>query len=269
MPSGHIAGSMTHRLKYCISALALVASLPVTAAPASADRFEARYTISLYGLPVARASFASAFDGDNYRVDGSLASSGIARVLDRTQGTTRVQGVIGDNGAVPRSFEVQYTSGRESKRRAISFSNGRVHNTVVTPEPRNRPSTWVNVRDEHLRSVFDPISSTLVKADNARAVCDRTISLFDGEIRFDLQMSLARTGSIRNFPGEGVTCNARFVPVSGYRQGRSQIEYLKNRSSISLSFVPLGQTGLYTVSDVSVGTQIGTIHMRADSIRVM
>jgi hypothetical protein len=249
-------------------AAAIAFAMSTLAAPASAaaERFEANYSVSLFGLPIARATFQSAFEGDNFRIDGSLSSAGIARIFDSTTGTTRVEGSLGREGVSPTSYRVDYTTGDKQKRTAISFSNGNVTSTENHPKPTRRPSTWVAVSPEHLRSVVDPITSTLVRADAPGEVCNRTIKVFDGEMRADLRLSHVSTGPVRGFEGEAVTCSARFVPVAGYRAGRSQIEFLRDRSRISISFMPLGTTGVYTPVEASIGTQIGTVQVRAQNI---
>ncbi|WP_244648651.1 hypothetical protein [Mesorhizobium sediminum] len=63
-----------------------------------------------------------------------------------------------------------------------------------------------------------------------------------------------------------VTCDARFVAVSGYRKGRKQIDFLQTRSRIAITFAPLGKTGFFTPVDASVGTQIGPVRITAQRI---
>lgn len=244
-----------------IGAVAAIAAcgapLPASAAQ---EAFIADYSVSLYGMTIAKARFESAFDEGAFSIDGNLSSAGIARVFDRTTGTTSVRGAIGRDGeAAPRSYRVDYVTGRKQKSTAISFARGGVSQTRNVPEPTERSERWVHVTPGHLRSVFDPITSTLVAADDAGAVCARTIKIFDGEMRADLRLNEAGRDA-----GSGtVTCSARFEPVAGYRQGQQQIDYLRDRGRISITFAPLGSTGFYTPVDASIGTQIGTIRIRA------
>lgn len=245
-----------------LAPLVFLAALAGASVPAhAAESFRADYSVTLLGLPVAKARFDSTFSGDRFVIEGSLSSSGIARIFDRTRGTTKVEGAIQGGEVRPQSFRSTYESGRKKSRTTIRFSRGAISGFENTPEPR-RGDNWVPVAESHLRAALDPLSSTLIRTDDPARVCDRTISVFDGEMRADLKLSP------RSAPKDGrVTCDARFVPVAGYRKGRKQIDFLQNESRIVVSFARLGATGFYTPVDASIGTQIGTLRITASRIQ--
>lgn len=243
--------------------LAILAALAVAGPAAAAETraFRADYSVTLFGLPIAQASFDSTFSGKRFRIEGSLSSSGIARIFDDTKGTTKAEGVIHGETVRPSAFDADYVSGRKKGRTAIRFAGGDVESVVNHPDKKRDPATWVAVSAAHLKAALDPLSSALVVAEKPQEVCTRTIRFFDGELRADLK--LAPAGSTN---GERVTCTASFVPVAGYRKGRKQIDYLRNNSRIAVTFAPLAGTGLYTPVDASVGTQIGTLRILATRI---
>lgn len=227
----------------------------------ASQSFVSDYSVSLMGLTVATARFESSFDAGRFRIEGRLASAGVARLFDRTTGTTLTEGTIAGDGSVrPRSYSADYVSGRKRQKTTVTFSGGAVSQTRNDPPPRSaRRPDWVAVSQADLRAVMDPLSSTLVAAASPAEVCTRTIRMFDGEMRADIRLSPAARGGRDGT----VTCNARFVPVSGYREGRRQIDYMKNRSRIAITFAQLGETGIYAPVDATVGTQIGTLRVRA------
>lgn len=229
-----------------------------------AQSFVSDYTVSIYGLPIAQSRFNSTFDGDNFTIHGSLSSAGIARVFDSTRGTTTVSGTVGEEAVRPALYLMNYTSGKKRKKIEIRFSKGNVVKTENVPPPRKK-GKWVELRRAHLSAVADPISATLLVADDPSELCSRTIRLYDGEMRADLKLSPAgsRRVSIRGYSGEATVCNARFVPVSGYRADHDSIQYLKNESEISIAFAPIGATGVYAPVQASVGTEIGTLKIEA------
>lgn len=235
----------------------------LTAGPAAAGThaFRADYTVTLLGLPVARASFDSIFERGRFRIDGSLSSSGIARLFDDTKGTTSVEGVIRGADVRPGAFSANYVSGRKKGVTEIRFAGGTVKSVHNRPQQKRNPKTWVAVSAAHLKAALDPLSSTLIVATRPEEVCNRTIPFFDGELRADLKLVPAGGPN-----GERITCTVRFEPVAGYRTDRKQIDYLKNRSRISITFAPLPGTGIYTPVDASVGTQIGTLRIQATRI---
>jgi hypothetical protein len=248
------------------AALLLLVGPSGGASSAQPQRFEADYSVTLYGLPVAKARFVSSFEGNDFRIDGALSSSGVGRLFDSTRGTTSVSGTIGRDGLVPRSYVVEYSSNRKRHRTAISFSGDRVESAVNEPQPKRGGPDWIAVPQQELRAVLDPITSTLVRADGPERVCNRTVRIFDGEMRADLRLVHVSTGQLDGFAGAAVTCRAEFVPVAGYRKGRRQIEYLANRSRMTVTLAPLGDTGIYSPVEASVGTQVGTVRVRAERI---
>lgn len=248
-------------------AAAIAGTVLASAGASAAERsFRAEYVVSLFGLPIAKADFDSRFGERRFSIDGTLSSSGIARLFDKTTGTTTVTGVIGRDGASPRTFSSAYTSGKKSSRTTIRFEGDRVVEAKNEPRRRKLPENWVRVSKKDLASVFDPISATLIRARSASEVCGRTLRVFDGEMRADLKLTQRSTGTMRGFDGEAVTCDARLVPVAGYRKGHKQLDYLSRQSDISITFVKLADTGFYTPADASIGTQIGTVRVTARKI---
>src|SRR3546814_5665670 len=100
----------------------------------------------------------------------------------------------------------------------------------MRPEPKTRPDSWVPGSEADYRSGLDPISA-LIFAGDAR-VCPNTLPIYDGESRMDLVLTPKGTKpfSTDGFEGEAIVCDIRYVPRSGFRRGRSDIEYLKKRS---------------------------------------
>jgi hypothetical protein len=247
-----------------MAAAAVVACCGV--ADAAERAFRAEYVVSLFGLPIAQANFDSTFDNRRFSINGTVSSSGLARLFDKTTGTTRVAGVIDRNGATPRTFQSAYQSGDKSSRTTIRFDGRKVVKTSNTPRRRTLPKDWVGIPKAQLAAALDPISASLVRANSASEVCDRTVRIFDGEMRADLKLTHRATGTMPGFDGEAVTCDARLVPVAGYRKGNKQIAYLAKESRVSITFVRLADTGFYTPADASVGTQIGTVRITARKI---
>lgn len=241
----------------CLCVLALVS------ATAQAETFKSRYTISYLGLPVGRSQFTSSFDGDRFSVQGSFSSAGLASIFDSTEGSARISGRFVGGRTQPDRYEITYSEGDKKKRTSVEFSGGNVVKTENIPPLKVRKDR-VELKPGDLRTVADPLSATLVRAKSLDEVCGRTVHLYDGEIRADLQLSLV--GKDEWNGSEAITCKARFIPVAGYRKGKKAIEYLRDKSRISITFAALERTGVYAPVGASVGTQIGTITISADAL---
>lgn len=236
------------------------------AEPAAAQIIRSEYAVSLYGLVLARSNFESTIDGDGFKVSGSLSSAGIGAIFDDTRGTTSVRGRFSGGASMPESYVVDYVSGSKKKSTRIAFSGGDVVSAENVPPVNTKRDGWLPVAKDQLARVADPISATLVRADSPDAVCGRTLRVFDGAMRADLQLTATGSGeaSIPGYEGQTVTCSAKFIPIAGYRKGHRSIEYLKNASAIAIAFAPIGTTGVYAPIEASVSTQIGTIRVRAE-----
>jgi hypothetical protein len=222
--------------------------------------FTGVYSVTFLGIPVAHSTFNSTFKDNSFSVKGVLSAAGLAQLFDDTQGSVSAAGRFAGDRTQSTAFRVDYTEGKKSKMTSIRFKDG-----SVTRTENVRGKDWVPLSNAHLRTVTDPLSATLVRADSLSEVCGRTIKIYDGELRFDLTLTHESTGTmaIDGWEGETVTCNVRFEPVAGYRKGRKALDYLKKRSRMTITFAPLGTTGVYGPVRATVGTQIGPITVQA------
>ena len=223
------------------------------------------YATSLYGIVLARSTFESRIDENGFDIAGKLASSGVAKVFDDTRASATAKGHFEAGGPVPRAYDVDYTSGDKKKRTTIAFAGGAVVSAENTPPVRTNRKDWIKVEREHLAGVVDPISAALVRADSPADVCNRTIRIFDGALRADLHLKPAGfgTASVSGYRGDTVKCTVRFVPVSGYRRNNKSIAFMRKSSDIAITFAQVGASGVYAPVEATVGTQVGTIKVKA------
>lgn len=242
-------------------ALAMVPSLSI----AAAKTFSGDYSLSFLGIPVAKATFDSSYEGESYEVKGKVSSAGLAAFFDDTRGTISSRGSFGGGRTRPRAFRADYVSGKVSSLVDVRFSGDNVSSTEVVPPPKKRGKTWIPLGAGDLRAVADPIAATVIKASSLDKVCGRTVKMYDGELRADLRLTEVsrKKMSIKGFSGETVTCRMGFQPVSGYRTDKKALTFLRDRSRIMVTFAPLGETGVYAPIYATVSTEIGTITVRA------
>ena len=257
---------MAIRLTAVALAAGLALPLSATAAVEPGQTFRADYSVSFLGFTVAHSSFVTRLGANRYDIDGSIESAGLATFFKRTTAKAKVSGRIGRHGpVVPASYSVDYVYGKKKKRTTLSFSKGRVVEISNTPPLPPRRKDWVPVEAGQLRSVTDPISATLIRARDARSVCDHTAKAFDGQLRADMTLSYVDTQpvSVGAFRGEAVTCSGRFRPVAGYHRSNKPLRFLMSGSKVVVKFAQLGQTGIYAPIQASVSTRIGTVSIHA------
>lgn len=248
-----------------VAMLAGVAIAAVGANSAQADDlYRAEYEISMFGLSIARSAIETVVKGANYGVNGRFKTSGIARIFDDTDGTVYVGGSSSQGKVTPSAFDLAYKHGRKNKSTKIRFSGGKVTASENVPPVKKR-DPWVESGPNDLINVSDPLSALMIPTRDPRAVCNRTLQVFDGQTRADIKLSFNGTESFttKGFTGESVICSAKFVPISGYQKGKKAIDYLSNRSKITISFASLGNSGIYAPVVARIGTQLGTLKIEA------
>lgn len=236
----------------------------VAPAFAEVETYRLRYDASLLGIPIGRADFTSRLQETRFEVAGRFASAGLARLFDRTDGTVLAQGQLTRERVVPARYDLRYKSGKKDEMTSIRYAKGQVSETIVRPKPKKRGNDWVPVSSKDMAGAADPLSALLSPVANANQVCNRRLKVFDGEMRADIVLSPAGRGE--QIGRDAITCKARFVPVSGYRKGRSTITFLRDKARILIAFVPLGANGHYTPVEAWIGTKIGPVHVVARQV---
>ncbi len=227
---------------------------------AETETHRLRYDAFLYGIPIGKADFKSRLDESRFEVSGRFASAGIARLFDKTDGTVISKGRLSGDAVTPSSYELAYLSGKKRETTTIRFSKGQITETVITPKPKKRGKDWVAVSKKDLAGALDPLSALLSPAASAADVCNRRFKVFDGEMRADIVFSPAARGEW--IGTDLITCRAKFIPVSGYRKGRSTIAFLRDKARLLVAFRPLGARGHHTPVEARIGTKVGTVHIR-------
>ena len=246
-----------------LTTAALAASLvagPFIAAPARAGDATSRttYSVRFLGLPIARAEFTTEIEGRTYRISGTARSAGLAEIFDSIRASTQVSGIVKQDRLQARDYLVSYTSGKKKSRTGVTFRNGDVTATSQEPKEKKHGDDWVALSGADLRDVLDPVSGLIVPTGTP--VCPRTIAVFDGETRADIELS--PTGrqpfSTNGFKGEAIACSVRFVPKAGYRRNNSSIKYLK-AASMEVWFARSPSADVFAPVYARVPTKIGSV----------
>lgn len=229
---------------------------------AAEARHTSEYSINLGILPIAKASFSTRMNGPNYSISGSFSSAGLASILTDISGKTTISGAKRGHRLQANTYSLVYKDGKRVRTYDVVYRNGNVTSTTVKPEPKARPDNWVNVKDGDLRSVLDPISGLIIPAGGR--ICPSRLPIYDGESRLDLVLSPSGTKPFKTngFSGDAVVCKARYVPKSGYRQGRKDIEYLKS-ISMEIWFAKSDNMDVYAPVYAVIPTRVGQVYITA------
>nr|CAD6432464.1 hypothetical protein REQ54_03713 [Rhizobium sp. Q54] len=245
-----------------IPAAAFALSLIAGPAGTAGTRHVSEYDISLGILPVAKASFASEFGSGDYRITGSFRSWGLAEIISKISAETSVTGRKRGDKLEAERYNLVYKTGKRTRIYEVTYRNGDVTRSVMKPEPKRRPANWVPVAPEDLRSVLDPLTGLVFSGD--AKVCPSRVPIYDGESRMDLILRRKGTESFstEGFEGEVIVCEIRYVPKSGFRRGRSDIEHLR-KTPMEIWFAKAQSVNVYAPVYARIPTSMGHVYVKA------
>ena len=254
-----------------VLAVAATTAMLGSSAPASAQgRLDARYQVTLAGLPVGKGAWVIDIAEDQYTAAASGATAGLLRVFASGHGSGASRGHIVGGMPTPASFAASITSDRKTDEIRMSLNGGAVKEVAVNPPPNPDPDR-IPVTDAHRKGVSDPMSATLYRVPgNADLLgpdaCPRSVSVFDGRMRYDLQFAFKRMERVKadkGYEGPAVVCAVYFTPVAGFIPQRAAIKYLASQRDMESWLVPVAGTRVVVPFRVSVPTPIGLGVMEA------
>jgi hypothetical protein len=261
-----VSGSLMRR--YFIAACCVAAGLSAGAAAGVAEvrspvKLDAAYTASLLGIPIGQISWAVEVSDKRYTAAATGSTAGLLRIFANGHGAANAHGIINAQEPVASDFFVSYVSGNSSDEIKIAFTGGKAKESLTHP-PKPDPS-GVPLNDANRVGVVDPMTALLIRVPGSGdtavpAACERKIAVFDGHMRYDLQLAFKRIEQVRanaGYQGPAVVCALYFSPLAGYAIGRSGVRYLKEQRGMEMWLAPIAGTRLLAPYRVSVPTPIG------------
>lgn len=226
-------------------------------------KLDAAYTATLVGIPLGQIYWTVEVGDKRYAAVGAGSTVGLLRIFARGHGTATAHGTVDAHAVVPSDFMVSYQSGSSADEIKIAFSGGKAKETLAHPPKPD--SSGVPLSDASRVGVVDPMTALLVRVPGSGdlavpAACERKIAVFDGKMRFDLQLAFKRIEQVRSnagYQGPAVVCALYFSPLAGYDIGRSGVRYLKAERDMEMWLVPIAGTRLTVPFRVSVPTPLG------------
>ena len=227
-------------------------------------KLDARYTVSLAGVPIGRGAWIIDIADDQYTAAASGRTTGLLRVFASGDGSSAVRGHVRNGNLIPASYASSITNDKKTEELRITLSGGNVKDSVIDPPSPPHPDR-IPVTDAHRKGVTDPMSGSLARvAGNgdpvAAEACNRTLSIFDGRLRYDLKLAYKRMEMVRaekGYQGPAVVCALNFVPIAGYVPDRAAIKYLVAQRDMEAWLAPIAGTRVLVPFRVAIPTPLG------------
>jgi len=253
-----------------IPAIAIMAMLAGGDAAQAQGKLEAQYMVTLAGIPVGKGRWTIEIADDRFTATASGATAGLLRVFAPGEGNSSAQGVMVGGTPVSTIFSAIITADKTTEEFRMTVEGGNVKDLSVVPSPPPN-SERVPLTEAHRRGVNDPMTASLIRVPGninlmGPEACQRTLSVFDGRMRYDLQLSYKRVDQIRadkGYAGSAVVCAVNFMPIAGHNPNRAAIKYLINLRETELWLAPIAGTRVVVPYRVSIPTPIGLGIMQA------
>jgi len=262
-------------LRQVVRCTLLVAAALVQAAaavgPASAQgKLEARYTATLAGIPIGEGNWVIDIDDTHYKAAASGATIGLLQVFTGGHGTSAVRGTISGSKPMSSVYAATISSTKKIDEIRLTIANGNVKDSKLDP-PRDNDPERVPVTEAHQHGVFDPMTATLLRVPGngdpmSPESCQRSLAVFDGRIRYDLQLAFKRMDKVKaekGYAGPVLVCSVYFSPVSGYIPSRTAIKYLSTQRDIEVWLAPIAGTRVLVPFRAQGPTPIGQAVLQA------
>ena len=226
-------------------------------------KLDARYVVSLVGLPIGRGSWVIDIKNDEYTVVANGKTTGLVRILSDGEGTTAARGHVVHGNLVPSTYTSSVSTDRWNEEMRVTLAGGNVKDYSIEPPMPPDPNR-IPVTEAHRRNVTDPMSGAVARVGGtgdvlAPETCNRKVALFDGRLRYDLKLAYKRMDSAKaeGYAGPALVCAVTFVPIAGYIPERKAIKYLVAQHDIEVWLVPITGTRFVVPYRLAIPTPLG------------
>ncbi len=258
-------------LKHLAMAITVAATACANAHGALAQgKVDAQYTAYLAGLPVGSGSWAIDIDDAQFSASANGATTGLLRVFTGGQGTSAVRGSVSGGQLVASTYTATIKTSRKTDEVQFTLANGVAKDVHINPPQDNDPDR-ILVTDAHRQGVTDPMTASLMLSPGTGELltpeaCDRSASVFDGRLRYNLQFAYKRMETVKadkGYAGPALVCAVYFTPVAGHVPTRTAMKYLAANRDMEVWLVPIAGTRVLVPFRFQVSTPIGLAKLQA------
>jgi 3D (Asp-Asp-Asp) domain-containing protein len=252
----------------CLAA-AVAASLQAGAAAADPADLKATYAITLAIFTIGKVEISARFTDTGYAAEIKGLTTGLGRLVSDSHAELTGAGTISGSRVLPTSYTLRTAEGDFTTRIDMTERGGSLATVRADPQ-LIEAADRVPITQETLARIVDPVGALIVARDTAgpvdgKVVCNRTIPVFDGWVRYDIALSYKETANFvgRGFTSQAIVCQARYVPVAGHRLSRDSVQFMAQNERLEAWLVPVKGTNLMVPVKFIIGTNVGDLALTA------
>ena len=210
--------------------------------------FKADYVISFARITVGNAVVRADVSSNVYAISASGRAGSAMRLLVNGDGNLTSRGAVTGNRLLPSTFMLKINSSEDPLDVNMMVEDGNVTELTVLPPSSDR----VPITDGDRKGISDPLSAVFVPTGDTgdglnKETCQRTLPIFDGRQRYDLQLEFKRLDKVtanNGYSGPVIVCSLSYRPIAGHRVSAPLVRYLSESREIEIALAPLAGTGL-------------------------
>lgn len=258
---------MRHTDNRLLLLIALMIAWPASAGAQA--KLEANYRVMLAGIQIGKGSWVVDINDTRYNATTKGATTGLMHVLTHGEGTTSVRGALKD-GRVNSVYSSTIMSRKKVDAIRVTIADNNVTDFSADPPP-DKLDERVPVSEAQRQGVLDPLTASLFRASgNGNAVspeiCQRKLAIFDGRLRYDLELSFKRMDEVKaekGYAGPVVVCAVRFIPLGGHIPTAATIKYISDLRDMEIWLAPIAGTRVLVPFRAQGPTPIGDAVLEA------
>jgi hypothetical protein len=247
-----------------VAGAAVAATFLLGSGVSAQGKLDARYIATLAGMQIGQGAWVIEIGDDQFTAAASGMTTGLLRVFANGEGNSASRGAVRGDNLLPAIFVSTVNNDKKVEELRIVLNAGTVKELVVDPPTTPNPNR-IPLTDAHRRGVVDPMSAALIRVPGngdpvSPEACRRTLPIFDGRMRFDLQLSFKRIENVharKGYQGPVVVCGVQFVPLAGFVPERLAIKYLEAQQDMEMWLAPIPGTRVVVPYRISLQTPLG------------
>ena len=265
------------RVRVACAAASLLMGSVFVMCQAQAAQISANFGISIAGIPIGKGTVKASVKGRHYSIDGFATTSGVSKLFIDSKGRAISEGAFNGDRLLPSKYALNSKEDKIHNVVQIAMRSGNVSDFSASP-PLSKHADRIPLKRVHTRGIVDPLSSLLISLKSTKervgeAVCDRTVRMFDGRWRYNIELYYKGTKEVRSagshsYHGPVTRCGARIRFVAGHRPNKASTKYMESNKDLEAWFMPVGDEPVVAVYRLQIGTQVGRLVLQAREINV-
>lgn len=235
------------------------------ATPASAQaKLDAKYKATLAGVPIGEGTWIVDIGEKEYTAAVSGMTTGLLKILSGGKGTGSVHGAVAGGQFAPGSYAASINTHKKTEEIRVTLNGGKVKEYRIEP-PQEPNDERVPITEAHRHGVTDPMTGALARMAGTGDMrvpeaCQRKVAVFDGRMRYDLQLAFKRMDNVqtkKGYSGPVVVCSIYFTPVAGHVPDRYAVKYLTKARDAEVWLAPVTGTRVMVPYRLQMETPLG------------